>query len=340
MEEAKNVARKPNEGLLRRINLGGSTGTDFPNNYVSTTKYELWNIIPKNLFEQFRRVANIWFLIVSICQMLPFNLSPTTWYATVVPLSGVLFVTFCKDAYEDYQRYRDDKRVNNQICSIMDLSCDDDQPALLRNIKWKDLQVGDYVMVQRDGPIPADMVLLISSNEDGTAFVDTAQLDGETTLKPKIPLEETMKLDMQQLARLEGHVMSEAPNEFVQTFTGALYLTGFPRSVPIEVKNFLLRGSTLRNTQWVFGLVIFSGADTKIRRNSMKTPSKRSRVEVTANRLLFIVFFVLVAAAFSSTVMRAIHIEGEGSVSESWVARKRINSGQQVPRFHNLHYFV
>lgn len=50
----------------------------FPSNYITTAKYTLLSILPKNLFEQFHRIANIWFLIVSVLQLLPFDLSPTS----------------------------------------------------------------------------------------------------------------------------------------------------------------------------------------------------------------------------------------------------------------------
>eukprot|EP00427_Karlodinium_veneficum_P008540 CAMPEP_0169077318 /NCGR_PEP_ID=MMETSP1015-20121227/8815_1 /TAXON_ID=342587 /ORGANISM="Karlodinium micrum, Strain CCMP2283" /LENGTH=2681 /DNA_ID=CAMNT_0009136835 /DNA_START=25 /DNA_END=8073 /DNA_ORIENTATION=- len=310
------------QGMIRKICIGTAADGEnerqqFKSNYVSTTKYELWNIVPKNLLEQFQRAANFWFLTVSIFQMLPLELSPTSQYATILPLCGVLFVTFCKDAWEDQLRRRDDKRVNNQRCSVVEGTS---RSPHTRQIRWKDVTV--YIQLERDAPVPADMVLLSSSNEDGVAYVDTAQLDGETTLKPKFALEETMRLEHHNdLLQLEGHIDSEMPNELVQSFNGTLFLRGHPRGAPIDAKNFLLRGSTLRNTKWVFGVVVFTGFDTKLVQNSKPTPSKRSHVEVMANRLLLIVFGLLIMAATISAICRAVWLAGggTGSLQMEWV---------------------
>lgn len=76
------VDRKKLDGSESRdiqLNRGKSDPTSiYPNNFISTAKYSIFSLIPKNLFEQFHRVANIWFLIVSIFQILPFGLSPTS----------------------------------------------------------------------------------------------------------------------------------------------------------------------------------------------------------------------------------------------------------------------
>eukprot|EP00928_Gymnodinium_smaydae_P028092 TRINITY_DN21522_c0_g1_i1.p1 TRINITY_DN21522_c0_g1~~TRINITY_DN21522_c0_g1_i1.p1 ORF type:complete len:2517 (+),score=570.63 TRINITY_DN21522_c0_g1_i1:247-7551(+) len=278
----------------------------FPTNHVSSTKYQWWNIVPKNLFEQFQRVANFWFLTVSVLQMLPLNLSPTSKYATLFPLCCVLLVTFIKDAYEDYGRRSDDQRVNNQSCNVIESV---KTKPVVQTLRWEDLTVGRIVRVARDEAIPADMVLLSCSEESGVAHVDTAQLDGETSLKPKFALRETLHVqDLKEVINLEGKVESEQPNELVQSFNGTLYLRGMPRGAPVSVKNFLLRGSTLRNTEFVFGVVVFTGFDTKVMRNLKKTPFKRSNVEVKANWLLLIVFGLLLVAATGCAVARAVSL--------------------------------
>lgn len=70
-------------------------------NYIKTSKYTLLNFLPYNLFEQFQRLANFYFLCLLVLQLIPVisSLSPIT---TAVPLIGVLAVTAAKDAYDDY----------------------------------------------------------------------------------------------------------------------------------------------------------------------------------------------------------------------------------------------
>jgi len=308
----------------RRIDLGEATAkghsSSFVSNHVATTKYTLWNIVPRNLMEQFHRAANIWFLVVSVFQMLPLDISPTNKYATLLPLCGVLFVSFCKDAFEDYKRWRNDRRINNQHVQVVDCSSGH---AHLRDACWRDVTVGTYIRLTCDAPVPADTILLSSSQKDGAAYVDTAQLDGETSLKQKFAVEETMHMvNTRELQAIEGYVQAELPNEFVQVFAGMLFLSGIPRGVPLDLKNIVLRGSTLRKTAWAFGIVVYTGTDTKLVKNSKKSKgAKRSHTEIMANYLLVIVFSLLTFTALVSSISANLlfNREGTGTEQMNWV---------------------
>ena len=227
---SQGVQNRPHEGR-RRIAFGPNVQKRavFPSNSVSTTRYKLWTILPLNLFEQFHRTANVWFLIVSILQMLPFKISPTTSWATLVPLCIVLTATFCKDAFEDFKRWRDDCRVNQQLCAthtIPSESARDSSRDSFRDIKWSEVQVGSFVKIHRDQPVPADM-LLIYCHPGTVAYVDTAQLDGESSLKVKQCVDETHHMVKNTLLRsVEGHMEADMPNELVGRFDGCLYLKG------------------------------------------------------------------------------------------------------------------
>ncbi len=56
---------------------------------------------------------------------------------------------------------------------------------------WKDLTVGDVVIVQSDERIPADLVVLATSHKDGITHLETSTLDGEKHLKPRLAPKET-----------------------------------------------------------------------------------------------------------------------------------------------------
>lgn len=89
------------------------------NNAIKTTKYSIWSFIPKNLFEQFHRFANIYFLAVVILNLIP-EINAFGKYIAMVPLIFVLSVTAIKDLCEDYRRYKSDKAVNSSICLVFD----------------------------------------------------------------------------------------------------------------------------------------------------------------------------------------------------------------------------
>jgi magnesium-transporting ATPase (P-type) len=73
----------------------------FPSNFIRTTKYTVVTFLPKNFFEQFRRVSNFYFLVVVIIQLIP-QISPLVPITSILPLVFVLAVTAIKEALEDY----------------------------------------------------------------------------------------------------------------------------------------------------------------------------------------------------------------------------------------------
>jgi hypothetical protein len=83
------------------IHLAGDVAT----NEISTAKYTLLTFLPVNLFEQFLRVANLYFLLMAILQFIP-GLSPTSYFTTVAPLVFVLGVNAIKEGYDDVHRHR------------------------------------------------------------------------------------------------------------------------------------------------------------------------------------------------------------------------------------------
>lgn len=303
----------------------------FPSNYITTAKYSVWTLIPKNLYEQFHRVANIWFLIVSIFQVLPFNLSPTSSWATIAPLSLVLTVTLCKDAYQDYRRHQSDKEINNRLVK----SWDEDSQNFVDK-KWMDLQVGNLVKLTDNDNVPADLIVFATSQEENMCYIETSNLDGETNLKIRIALTDTASIfesliineAMKMVHKLDEAVLnSEHPNNRLYVYEGSLKIKGHPRSSPIDNGNVLLRGSTVRNTAWVLGCVVFTGPDTKLMMNSKHPPHKRSNVEQRVNKYLIIVFTLLFIMVIVSTVISIANTYAHKSMTEFFSGVKSSDSG-------------
>lgn len=293
----------------RVIEIGHSlTATSlFPPNSICTSKYSLLTFLPKNIFEQFHRIANVWFLIVSIFQILPLNLSPTSSWATIAPLSLVLAVTLLKDGYQDYHRHRSDREMNARPVKVWDFPS---EKFIIKALK--DLEVGNITLIDQEEPIAADILLLSSSSLEHTCYVETSNLDGESNLKIKHCIQEVASaleaytpLDaMKRLNVLDSCVIkTEQPNNRMHSFEGSLKLKGHPRGIPLDLKNILLRGSKMKNTRWGIGVVIFTGCDTKLAQNSKTPAHKRSSVEIRVNRYLAIVFTVLfLIVSLSSTI--------------------------------------
>lgn len=76
----------------------------------------------------------------------------------------------------------------------------------------------------------------------------------------------------------------EGPNKRLYEFTGNLQLESAGKLEPIQSDQILLRGAQLRNTEWIYGLVIYSGHDSKLLQNASRAPLKRSRLDHVTNK--------------------------------------------------------
>ena len=152
-------------------------------NKVKTTKYNWITLIPKALLYQFLRLANIYFLVCAIIQCIP-AISPLGPATAIVPLIIVLSVSIIREGYEDYKRGKLDKEQNSEPAEVY-------RKKNWEEVKSGDLKIGELVYVICDRTFPADLILIDSSLDDGSCFIETGTLDGEKTLKMKNPLKDT-----------------------------------------------------------------------------------------------------------------------------------------------------
>ncbi|XP_045383392.1 phospholipid-transporting ATPase IC isoform X1 [Lemur catta] len=258
----------------------------YANNAIKTYKYNAFTFLPLSLFEQFKRAANMYFLVLLILQSVP-EISTLAWYTTLVPLLLVLGITAIKDLVDDVARHKMDKEVNNRTCEVI-------KDGRFKIAKWKDIQVGDVIRLKKNDFVPADILLLSSSEPNSLCYVETAELDGETNLKFKMALEITDQYLQREdtLATFDGFIECEEPNNRLDKFTGTLFWR--KRSFPLDADKILLRGCVIRNTDVCHGLVIFAGADTKIMKNSGKTRFKRTKIDYLMNYMVYTIFVVLI----------------------------------------------
>ncbi|ORX81203.1 phospholipid-translocating P-type ATPase [Anaeromyces robustus] len=411
----------------------------YKNNKLRTSKYTLLTFIPQNLYEQFHRVANLFFLFMVTIQAFPvFGVVNPVFAA--MPLTSIITITAIKDAYEDFKRHREDNEVNNTNAYILDdwentnypryhipffrklktklskkfrwimprkchpkrlkiikeknsdiniealkdndndtkMNGMEEKKNLINNNKetkidfnikpnknigwkatpWKDLRVGDIILLSINENVPADIVILSTSEEENECYVETKNLDGETTLKRRSGKKETQCIrDPETAKNMKFVIKAENPSVNLYEFRSRIelpdlmddeydddennnnddnnnnnndndtynneeneytYYSGsqseddvqsikedeeiFPNgkiSIPLDITNLLLRGSVIRNTEWVIGAVIYTGEDTKVRLNSGTTPSKRSRIEKLMNPQVVFNFLILFIISFA-----------------------------------------
>ncbi|XP_010123296.1 PREDICTED: probable phospholipid-transporting ATPase IA, partial [Chlamydotis macqueenii] len=204
---------------LRTIFINQPQLTKFCNNHVSTAKYNIITFLPRFLYSQFRRAANAFFLFIALLQQIP-DVSPTGRYTTLVPLLFILAVAAVKEIIEDIKRHKADNAVNKK------------QTQVLRNgaweiVHWEKVDVGDIVIIKGKEYIPADTVLLSSSEPQAMCYIETSNLDGETNLKIRqgLPLTSDIK-DIESLMTLSGRIECESPNRHLYDFVGNIRLDG------------------------------------------------------------------------------------------------------------------
>ncbi|KAK5817776.1 Putative phospholipid-transporting ATPase 9 -like protein [Gossypium arboreum] len=270
---------------------------NYAGNSVRSTKYTLATFFPKSLFEQFRRVANFYFLICAILSFTP--LSPYSAVSNVLPLVVVIGATMGKEAVEDWRRKKQDTEVNNRKVKMHQ------SDGIFEPTKWMDLKVGDIVKVEKDEFFPADLILLSSSYEEAICYVETMNLDGETNLKLKQASDVTSSLhDDASFQDFKATIRCEDPNANLYSFVGSLELGD--EQYPLSPQQLLLRDSKLRNTDYIFGVVIFTGRDTKVIQNSTEPPSKRSKIEKRMDNIVYFLFAVLVGLSIIGSIFFGI----------------------------------
>ncbi|XP_060214449.1 phospholipid-transporting ATPase 3-like isoform X2 [Lycium barbarum] len=236
--------------------------------------------------------------MISILSCTP--VSPVSPITNVLPLSLVLLVSLIKEAWEDWKRFQNDLSINNTSIDVFQ-----DQQWVC--VPWKKLQAGDIVRVKQDEFFPADLLFLASTNPDGVCYIETANLDGETNLKIRKALEKTWDyVTPDKVSEFKGEVQCEQPNNSLYTFAGNLIIQ--KQTLPLGPNQLLLRGCSLRNTQYIVGAVIFTGHETKVMMNAMKIPSKRSSLEKKLDKLILTLFSVLFCMCLLGAIGSGIFI--------------------------------
>ncbi|KAF9187860.1 hypothetical protein BGZ50_001716 [Haplosporangium sp. Z 11] len=359
------------------------TGKPYVSNAVTTARYTFWDFLPKQLYAQFSKIANVYFLFVASLQMVP-RWSPTGQYTTLVPLLVFLSIAMAHEGYDDYRRHRQDNVENNQSTnvfrsyrnvtnsvatqdlastthpahpapvSLADASIDTSAsssssvptaaadstsimipltPAansptpnlpVFQKIKWRNLAVGDIVRVDQNDWVPADLILLHSAGHEGSCYVETAALDGETNLKQRQSLRVTNDSirTPEDIASFRGCAHTEQPNQDLYNFEGFLEIgqgKDLPRH-PLSINQILLRGTILRNTPYIYGLVVFSGEDTKIRQNGSKNVrTKAPSMQRLINKVIIVIFCIVIFLSVLCTVLSAVwNKRNDGPAHHAW----------------------
>ncbi|CAK77311.1 unnamed protein product (macronuclear) [Paramecium tetraurelia] len=260
----------------------------YPTNFIRTSRYNMITFLPYSLALQFQRMANIYFLIIAILSFFK-SISPFSPINSIAPLLFVVSLSMLRDGYEDYQKHLSDNELNSSPTTIWTSG------GFVKKT-WKDVLMGDIIKIDELEIISADIVVLQTS-QDGICFIETSSLDGEKNLKPKQAVKETQTMECR-----EGVIECINPNALLYNFDGTLFLES--KKIQLTHKNFLLRGSKLKNVKWAIGVVVYTGIDTKVMRNSEKQKNKMSNID----RLINVrIIYILIMQTFSCLILAIIY---------------------------------
>ncbi|XP_062849346.1 phospholipid-transporting ATPase VB [Trichomycterus rosablanca] len=291
--EDQNLKHQPNRG--------------YASNAVKTTKYSLWSFIPKNLIEQLHRFANFYFIGLAVLNFIPV-VNAFQPQVAIIPICVILALTAIKDAWEDFTRYQCDRQLNNKLCLIYSRH----QQNFVEK-RWKDVRVGDFVRVLSNEIIPADLLLLHTSDPNGVCHLETANLDGETNLKQRRVVPGLFTLDSPfEPLNFDSTVICENPNDNLNSFNG--YLEKDNKRTGFGVDSLLLRGCTVRNTAYASGIVVYAGHETKSMLNNNRPRYKRSKLERKMNKDVMYCVLLLFCMCLTGAVGHSIWLETFNSV--------------------------
>jgi phospholipid-transporting ATPase len=316
---AAEIAQLPN----KQVYLNDEQEYSFCDNFVKTSKYEWFNFLPKFLFEEFNpalKPANVYFLIISFLQVIPAITNTNGIPTTLTPLFFVVMGDLVIMLREDLARHKADKEANSSIAYRLAATENVFEPVL-----WSKIYVGDIIRLDSRCTVPADVLILgvceKTSPPQGICYVDTKSLDGETNLKMRnaLPLTLGTVSDIASLRATVGVVEMEHPNKLIDNFSGTIEIDGLGKD-PILPSNVLLRGCVLRNVDYIYGLIINSGHDTKIMRSTTSTKAKSSALESATTQEVKRVVLLLALICFIGATGGVIWNRQYGA-DEAWYLR-------------------
>lgn len=215
-------------------------------------------------------------------------------FTYIAPLVFVLSVTMLKEAYDDFKRWRRDKEANSQKYERL-------TPSGMEKIPSSRIRVGDLIVIHTDQRVPADCILLRTTEKSGASFIRTDQLDGETDwkLRHAVPICQKARSDM-QLINMTAAVYAERPKKEIYDFIGTFTRYNSSTGQPVEVDSL-----NLENTLWsncviasgtVVALVIYTGKETRSVMNTSSPTSKIGKLDMelnTISKFLFIFMCIL-----------------------------------------------
>eukprot|EP00306_Pavlova_sp_CCMP459_P007114 CAMPEP_0185166076 /NCGR_PEP_ID=MMETSP1139-20130426/11948_1 /TAXON_ID=298111 /ORGANISM="Pavlova sp., Strain CCMP459" /LENGTH=1146 /DNA_ID=CAMNT_0027731509 /DNA_START=1 /DNA_END=3441 /DNA_ORIENTATION=- len=300
---------KRTDSRLIRLNAKRPTDRRYCRNVINNQKFSLLTFFPKVLYEQFKFFFNLYFLIVAVSQFFP-PLKVGFLFTYIAPLAFVLAITIIKEAHDDFKRMLSDRKLNGEM---YDRLLGDGRTERVPSSK---IRVGDLIRIHTNQRVPADCVLVRTTEHSGTVFLRTDQLDGETDWKLRVAVPSCQKLATDaDLQRIAATLYAGAPSKAIYEFVGEMTTTAGqaggagsggaagtapghggvapPTTEPLGLENTMWCNTVLASGMAI-GVVVFTGNETRCMMNASATPTKVSGLDLQINFLAKFLFCLTV----------------------------------------------
>lgn len=278
----------------RTIYIGQRPTEKFPPNVIRNQKYNIITFLPFVLFQQFKYFLNLYFLVMALSQLIP-SLRLGLLYTYWGPLGFVLTITIIREAVDDFRRYQRDKEVNSQ--KYTRLVQRNDGSVTTESVPSSKLKVGDLVIIEKEQRVPADLVLLRTTDRTGSCFIRTDQLDGETDWKLRIAVPLTQKLENdRRIFDIKATLYVEKPWHDIHNFIGTFKSDINPQDEGLNIENTLWANTVLASGT-ALGVVLYTGSETRSVMNNSQPRSKAGLLDIEINQLTKLLFCAVVALA-------------------------------------------
>jgi phospholipid-translocating ATPase len=298
-------SRRRQQSLGRIIHIGRNCycsadyDIKYPPNIIRNQKYNIISFLPIVLYNQFKFFLNLYTLLMACSQFIP-ELLIGYFYTYWAPLGFVLLVSIIREAVDDFLRFKRDKAVNSQLYQKLTPN----GPLVIPSSKIK---VSDLIIVEKDQRVPADMILLKTTEKNGSCFVRTDQLDGETDWKLRLAISATQSVESNDdFFNIDATITAEAPGKDIHSFRGKFITYKDNSELPLSIENTLWANTVIASGQAV-GVVIYTGTETRSVMNNLEARSKVGSIDLELNYITKLLFAAVVVLAFAMVFLQDFH---------------------------------
>ncbi|VDO82784.1 unnamed protein product [Heligmosomoides polygyrus] len=281
--------------------VGSDQGAGFAPNKVCNQKYNIFSFVPLVLFQQFKFFLNLYFLLMACSQFIPAIQigAPITYWG---PLGFVLTITLIREALDDFVRFLRDKELNGEKYERLT------RDGTRVEVNSSDIEVGDVIIIGKDRRVPADVVLLRTTERSGACFIRTDQLDGETDWKLRVAVPFTQHLmNEAEIMEINCEIYAEKPQKDIHAFVGTIKVTAddHVQDGSLNVENVLWANTVLASGTAV-GIVVYTGRETRSVMNTTLPESKVGLLDLEVNNLTKLLFVFVMVLASVMVIMKGV----------------------------------